>query len=79
MVRQYYKIACCCIKQIASGKLLYSTGSSTLCSVMTLWGGMAGMGGRSKRKGIYVYKYLIDFVGQQKLHNIVKTAIPLIK
>ena len=40
---------------------------------------MAGMGGRSKRKGIYVYKYLIDFVGWQKLHNIVKITIPLIK
>ena len=79
MVRQYYKVACCCIKQIASGKLIYSTGSLTLCSVMTSRGGMAGMGGRSKRKGIYVYKYLIDFVGWQKLHNIVKITIPLIK
>ena len=24
-----------CLKQVASGKLLYSTGGSTLCSVMT--------------------------------------------
>ena len=29
-----------CLKQMASGKLLYSTGSSARCSVMTLGGGM---------------------------------------
>ena len=38
-----------------SGKLLYSTGSSAQCSVMTWGGGMAGMGDRSKREGVYVY------------------------
>ena len=32
-----------CVEHIASGKLLYSTGSSAWCSVMTKMGGM-GMG-----------------------------------
>ena len=31
-----------CVKQIASGKLLYSTGSSAQCSVMTRRGGIEG-------------------------------------
>ena len=40
-----------CIKQVASGKLLYSTGSSAQCSVVT-W-----RGGRGKvPEEIYVYK-----------------------
>ena len=43
-----------CIKQIASGKWLYSTGSSVQCSVGTWRDGM-GVGGRLKREGIYVY------------------------
>ena len=43
-----------CVNLIASGKLL-NTGSSALCSVMTQRGGWEGVGGRSKRKGIYVY------------------------
>ena len=43
-----------CVKQIASGNLPYSRGSSARCSVMTWMGGMA-WGGRSKREGIYVY------------------------
>ena len=40
------------VKQLASGKLLYSTGSSALCSVMTDRG---GMGKRCRREGLYVY------------------------
>ena len=39
---------------MASEKLLYNTGNSALCSVMTWRGGM-GVGGRLKREGIYVY------------------------
>ena len=39
-----------CVKQIARGKLLYSTGSSAQCSVMTQRGGMQEQGGRSKRE-----------------------------
>ena len=39
------------IKQIASGKLLYSTGSSAQCSVA--WNG--GREGRFRREGIYAY------------------------
>ena len=33
-----------CVKDIASGKLMYSTGSSAWCSVMTYRGGI-GVGG----------------------------------
>ena len=37
-------------------KLLYSTESSAGCSVMTQRGGMGwGLGGKSKREGIYAY------------------------
>ena len=43
-----------CVKLIASGKLLHSTGRSARCSVMTRWVGW-GVGERSKREGIYVY------------------------
>ena len=32
-------------------KLLYSTGSSARCSVMTWGGGMGEVGGRSNREG----------------------------
>ena len=61
-----------CVKQTASGKLLDSTGSSVQCSVMT-WGmgWESGVGGKSKREGMYVYIWLIHFVAQQK-NNIVK-------
>ena len=46
------------IKQIASGNLLYSTGSSTPCSVMIQRSGMGGEGERFKREEIYIYIYL---------------------
>jgi len=39
---------------MASGKLLYSIGSSAQCSVMVWRGGM-GEGGRLRKEGIYVY------------------------
>ena len=61
--------------KLDSGKLLYTTGSSAGCSVMTQRSGMGcGVGGRSKRKGKYVYMWLIDFGVQQK-HNTVKHYI----
>ena len=41
------------IKQIASGKPLYSSGSSAGCSVMTYRGGMWGDRVRSKKGEIY--------------------------
>ena len=43
-----------CIKKIASGKLLYSTGSSAWCSMITYMGGM-GSGREVQEEGIYVY------------------------
>ena len=61
--------------KIDSGKLLYTTGSSAGCFVMTRRSGMGcGMGGRSKRKGKYIYMWPIDFGVQQK-HNTVKHYI----
>ena len=46
-----------CVKQIASGKLLYSTGSSAWCSVMTLRGEMeGGWEGGSRGRG-YMYTH----------------------
>ena len=39
--------------------VLYSTGSSVRCSVMTYMGGIRGMGKRSKREGIYVGMLLL--------------------
>ena len=41
-----------CVKQIAGGKLLYSTGSSVLCDDLEGW--EEEVGGRSMREGIYV-------------------------
>ena len=43
-----------CVKQMASGKLLYSIGSSAQCSVTTY---RVGIGGRRQvqKEGIYVY------------------------
>ena len=50
-----------CIKQRASGKLLYSTGSSAWCSVMTQRGGRGGEG-RFKRRE-YMHTYTADSFG----------------
>ena len=41
-----------CIKELASGKLLCSSGCSAQCSLMS---GMGDVGGRRKRESIYVY------------------------
>ena len=43
-----------CVKQIASGNLLYSTGSSAQCSVMTQVGGIRGWEGVPRGRG---YRY----------------------
>ena len=55
-----------CIKQIARGKLLYSTGSSAQCSVMAQRDGMGSEGRRYKREGISVYIWLIHLFVQHK-------------
>ena len=69
-----------CVKQIASGNLLYSTGSSSWCSVVTYMGGMGvGVEGRSKREGIYVYIQLIPFIVEQKLTEHCKAIILQLK
>ena len=62
-----------CVKQIISGNLLYDAGSSTQCSVTSWRGGMGwGVGGRFKREGTYVYRWLIHVVLWQKPTQIVK-------
>ena len=48
-----------CVKQIASGNLLYSTGSSAWCSVMTQMGGMGG-GGREVQEGRDICIHIAD-------------------
>ena len=63
-----------CVKQIASGNLLYNTGSSAQCSVMTQ---MDRVGGG--REGIYVYIQLIHLIVQQKLTQHCKATILQIK
>ena len=57
-----------CVKYLASGKLLYNTGSLTLCSVMTERVGMGVVMGRNAPEGesMYVYLQLIHVVVQQK-------------
>ena len=56
-----------CVKYLANGKLLDSTGSSAPCSVMTWRNGMGSVGGRLNKEKIYVYIWLIHVVVQQKL------------
>ena len=62
--------------KIAGRKLLYSTGSSARCSVMTQMGRMGGgVGGKLKSERINVYMYVIHMVIQQKLTHC-KAIIP---
>ena len=56
------KYALPCVKQIASGNLLHSAGSSAQCSGITE---MVGDG--ASKEGIYGHLRLIHFVVQQKL------------
>ena len=44
-----------CVKQIASGNVLYSTGSSAQCSVMTQMWGEKGEGGPRERDYRHTY------------------------
>ena len=46
------------VKQIASGKQLYSTGISAWYFVTTYRGGIGRVGGRHKREGIWGYMYM---------------------
>ena len=55
--------------QVASGSLLYSTGSSSWCSVM------GGMGRRFRREGIYAHIQLTHFSVLQKLTEHCKTPL----
>ena len=60
MERVTWKLTLPYVKQIANGNLLYGSGNSNRYSVSTLRGGMEReMGGRFRRKGIYVYLWLI--------------------
>ena len=44
------------VKYVASGNLLYSSGGSAKCSVMTLMGRMWGLEGGPRGRG-YMYSY----------------------
>ena len=61
------------IKQITNKNVLYSTGNSFQCSVMT------SMGMESRREWIYVYVWLIHFAVQQKLTQHCKSTILQLK
>ena len=50
-----------------------------LCDNLDGWDGGGGMGGRSKREGIYVYIQLIHFGVQQKLTQHCKAIILQLK
>ena len=58
-----------CIKQTTDENLLYITGNSTQCSVVTR------MGRKSKKEGIFLYVQLSHFAVQQKLTQHCKAAI----
>ena len=51
-----------CVKYLANGKLLDSTGSSAPCSVMTWKGGM-GAGGRGAHEGGDIGIHAADSLG----------------
>ena len=53
-----------CVRAIASGKLLYSTGSSRSSVRPRGCDEVGGLRGKSKREGTYVYLGLIHFVVQ---------------
>ena len=61
-----------CVKQVASGKLLYSARGSDRCSVKT-WMGVVG--GRLRREGLYIYIGLIHFLVRQNLTQHRKAII----
>ena len=63
-----------CVKQIASGKLLYSAGTSVVCD--DLHGRAEGSGGRLTREQKYAYLELTQVVVQQKSTHHCKAAIP---
>ena len=48
-------------KEIASGKLLHSTGRSAQCFVTTWRGGIGRVGGRCKREEIWEYMYMYSW------------------
>ena len=55
-----------CVKLLAGGKLLYNTGNSAGCSVMTWRSGIGVAGGRLQQEGICVNTERIHIVVQQK-------------
>ena len=62
-----------CIKQVTNENLLYSTGNSTWCSVVTQ------MGRKSKKEEIYLDIRLIHFAVQKKLTQQCKATILQLK
>ena len=61
-----------CVKQIASGKLLYSTGSSVLSASSVLWDDPEGWeGGSKQRRYMYTYNWFTLLYSRNQ-HNIIK-------
>ena len=65
-----------CVKQIASGKLLYSAGTSVVCDDLHGWA--EGSGGRLTREQKYAYLELTGLVIQQTLTGQSRAIILLI-
>ena len=80
MERVTWKLILPYVRQIASGNLLYDSGSSNQDSVTTQRGGMGWeVGGRFKREGTYVYLWLISADVQQKTTKFYKAIILQLK
>ena len=60
-----------CAKLIANGNLLYSTGRSTLCSVMTCLGGMRDFEGPRLRRYMYTCSWFTLYSSRNQ-YNIVR-------
>ena len=68
------------VKLIASGKLLYNTGSSSQCSMTTYRSGMGwGVRRMFKREGTYAHLWLIHIVVRQKPTQHCKAIILQLK
>ena len=66
-----------CVKQLASGKLVYSIGSSVQCSVMIKGVGWGRWEGGPPQQGGDIYKHMANLIHvQQKLTHCKATVPP---
>ena len=79
-LREYHGNVLPYVKQVASGNLLYDTGSSHWCSVTTQRDGMAWeVGKRFRMEGTYVYLSMIHINIWQKPTQYCKAIILQLK